>query len=178
MGSLSHDRQGQRNPRATVTEWPHKACNLNMYHSPGAGVRRRSSESDDRIRRDGRVSINTQQLPAYNNANANSPTQYSSYSPTNGTHPHSPYAQYPTSRPSTSATMAMPSGISPRLGPPPSPKFNGPSQRSPGYAHREVGGSYYDPTLEHRESQGWSSSRYPKSPVQVWRPSTQSIGKC
>ena len=58
--------------------------------------------------------------------------------------------------------------MSPRLGPPPSPKLNGPSQRSPVYAHRDVGGAYYDPTLEHVESQTWSNGRYPaKSPVQV-----------
>ena len=135
-----------------------------MYHSPDAAVRRRSSESDDRIRRDSRVSINTQQLPPYNSGIANSPTQYS---PNNGTYPHSPFTRYPTSRPSSSATMTMASAMSPRIGPPPSPKLNGPPQKSPVYAHREVGGSYYDPTSDHRESQGWPSARYPKSPVQV-----------
>jgi len=135
-----------------------------MYHSPQSGLRRRSSEASDRIRRDSQVSINTQQLPPYSYANANSPTQYS---PTNGAHPHSPYIQNRTSRPSTSAAMVKPSCISPPLGPPTSPKFNGVTQRSPSYAHREVGSSYYDPTSEHRENQGWSNSRYPKSPVQV-----------
>lgn len=138
-----------------------------MYHSPQSGLRRRSSEASDRIRRDSQVSINAPQLPPYNFANPNSPTQYS---PTNGTHPQSPYIQHRTSRPSTSAAMVKPSCISPPLGPPPSPKFNGVPQRSPSYTHREVGSSYYDPTSEHRENQGWSNSRYPKSPVQVRYP--------
>ncbi|KAL8820903.1 MAG: hypothetical protein Q9191_007418 [Dirinaria sp. TL-2023a] len=135
-----------------------------MYHSPGSAVRR-SSESEDRRRRDSRVSINTQQLPPYNNAN--SPTQYSAYSPANGTHPQSPYSPYPPSRPSTSGAMPMSVAMSPRLGPPPSPKLNGPVQRSPVYAHRDPRGSYYDQNLEH---ESWSNGRYPaKSPIQVPR---------
>lgn len=153
-------RKGGESLHSTITGWHHQVHSLNMYHSP---VRRRSSASDDRMRRDSRASVSTQQLPPYNHANANSPTQCS---PTNGTHPHSPYAHNSTSRPS-SATITMPSGVSPRFGPPPSPKFNGHPQRSPGYAYRENGGSYYDPTSEHREGQGWSNAQYPKSPVQV-----------
>lgn len=134
-----------------------------MYHS--AGPARRSSGSDEQLRRD------TQQLPPYNNVP--SPSQYTVYSPTNGTHPQSPFNQYPSSRPSTSATMSIPSAISPRLGPPPSPKFNGPTQHSPVYAHRQSSGSskYYDPTSEYRDPSAWNESRYPaRSPVQVRQP--------
>lgn len=135
-----------------------------MYSSLQSGIRRRSSESSDRIRRDSQVSINTQQLPPYNYANASSPTQYS---PTNGTHPQAPYTQHRMSRPSTAASLAQPSSISPPLGPPPSPKFNGVSHRSPSYTHREAGSSYYDPTSDRRENQAWNSLRDPKSPIQV-----------
>ena len=138
-----------------------------MYHNTATSVRR-SSEPDEQLRRDSRVSVNTQQLPSNNNVH--SPTQYAAYSPTNGAHPHSPYNQYPSSRPSTSATMSVPSAISPRLGPPPSPKFNGPSQHSPVYPHRQSSSSskYYDPTSDYREAPSWSESQYPaRSPVQV-----------
>lgn len=148
-----------------------------MYH--GSGPVRRSSESDEQLRRESRVSLNTQQLPPYNNAH--SPSQYTVYSPTNGTHPQSPFNQYPSSRPSTSATMSIPSAISPRLGPPPSPKFNGPPQHSPVYAHRQSTGSskYYDPTSEYREPSAWNESRYlARSPVQVRKPLMESCFRC
>lgn len=144
-------------------EWPHQPSDLTMY-SPETALRR-SSESEGRTRRDSRVSVDTQQIPPYNNAK--SPTQYPSFSPTNGTHPQSLYGQYPQSRPSTSGAMAMSSAISPRLGPPPSPKVNGPPQRSPVYTHKD-GGLYYDPTVERTEGQGWSTARYAaKSPISV-----------
>ena len=148
-----------------------------MYHSSGSI--RRSSEPDERVRRDSRGHSNSHQLPAYNNAH--SPTQYAAYSPTNGTHPQSPYTQYPSSRPSTSATMSIPSALSPRLAPPPSPKLNGPSQNSPVYAHRQSSGSskYFDPTLENRDGSGWPESHYPtRSPVQVWSLVLENIGLC
>ena len=141
-----------------------------MYHT--SGPLRRSSEPDEQLRRE----INTQQLPAYNNVH--SPTQFAAYSPTNGTHPQSPYNQYPSSRPSTSATMSIPSAISPRLGPPPSPKFNGPSHNSPVYSHRQSSSSakFYDPVSEYREPPAWNEPRYPtRSPVQVRSPITDIV---
>ena len=135
-----------------------------MYHSPAPPLQR-SPKEDDRIRRDSKVTVNTQQLPPYS---ARSPTQFVPYSPTNGTHPQSPYNQT-SSRPSTSA-MAMPSGISPRLGPPPSPKSNGLPPNNSAYTQRESSSStYYDPTSEHREgSQSRGQPQYNiQSPVQV-----------
>lgn len=135
-----------------------------MYSASSPGLQR--SDEDDRHRRDSTIVVNTQQLPSFT---ARSPTNFLPYSPTNGTHPQSPYNQY-SSRPSTSTTVNMPTGISPRLGPPPSPKSSGPTHHSSAYGSRDAGNStYYDPTSEHREGQAtWSSSQYPtNSPVQV-----------
>lgn len=137
-----------------------------MYPTPASGLRR-SPDEDDRLRRESKVAVNTQQIPPF--TTARSPTQYLAYSPTNGTHPPSPFNQY-ASRPSTSAAIAIPSGISPRLGPPPSPKSAGPGHGGSAYLAREAGNStFYDPTSEHREGQtSRSHSHYPThSPVQV-----------
>lgn len=106
------------------------------------------------------------------NSYVQSPTHSHPYSPVNGTHPQSPYNQY-SSRPSTSATMSLPSAISPRLGPPPSPKLNGPSHSQNGalYSDRETGRSTrYDPISEHREgSSNWRQSPYhTHSPKEVF----------
>lgn len=134
-----------------------------MYPTSSTGLQR--SDEDDRHRRDSTIAVNTQQLPPFD---ARSPTHYLPYSPPNGTHPQSPY-QY-SSRPSTSATANMPTSISPRLGPPPSPKSNRLPYSLAGYSSREPGNStFYDPTSEHREGQStWSGSQYPtNSPVQV-----------
>lgn len=147
-----------------------------MYHNSGTSTRR-PSDPDEHTRRDSRVSVNTHHLPSYNNVH--SPTQYAAYSPTNGVFPPSPYNQYPPSRPSTSATMSGPPAISPRLGPPPSPKVNAPSQNSPVYAHRHSSSSskYYDPTTEYREAPAWSESQYPtRSPVQVLHSPIRQFG--
>ena len=136
-----------------------------MYHGPAPPLQR-SPREDDRIRRDSKVTVMTQQLPQYN---ARSPTNFVPYSPTNGTHPQSPYNPS-SSRPSTSGAMPMLSGISPRLGPPPSPKSNGLPTNSSIHIQRESSNStYYDPTSEHREgSQTRSQSQYNiRSPVQV-----------
>ncbi len=141
-----------------------------MYHGPAPPLQR-SPKEDDRIRRDSKATVNTQHLPQYN---ARSPTQFVPYSPTNGTHPKSPYNQS-SSRPSTSAAMQMPSGISPRLGPPPSPKSNGLPPSNSAYTQREPSiSTYYDPTSEHREgSQSRSQSQYNmQSPVQVRQTAT------
>ena len=139
-----------------------------MFRNSDPPVRRPSADSDEHNRRDSRVSLNNnQQIHSY--TNAHSPTQYAACSPTNGTHPQSPYNQHPPSRPSTSATVSLPSAISPHLGPPPSPKINGPTQNT---HHRQSSGSskFYDPTSEYREPPGWSETRYPvRSPVQVCR---------
>lgn len=137
-----------------------------MYPA-SAPVLQRSPDEDDRLRRDAKAAVNTQQLPSFNNAR--SPTQYLPYSPTNGTHPQSPYNNPYSSRPSTTTAMAIPSGISPRLGPPPSPKSSGPAHGG-AFLHRESSSStFYDPTSEHREGQtSWTHPHYPThSPVQV-----------
>lgn len=108
------------------------------------------------------------------NSYAQSPTHSHPYSPIHGVHPQSPYNQY-SSRPSTSATMSLPSAISPRLGPPPSPKMNGPSLNGAIYSDRETGRSTrYDPISEHREGHpGWKQPPYhTRSPKEVRRPSS------
>ena len=122
-------------------------------HSPPASVTRRYPEEDDRRRRD---------------YHPQSPTHSHPYSPVNGTHPPSPFHSY-ASRPSTSATMSQPPAISPRLGPPPSPKTNGPSQNGSAYPRRESDGSTrYDPLSEHREVPSRKQSQYnTRSPGQV-----------
>ncbi|KAL6713112.1 putative DNA helicase ino80 [Lecanora helva] len=66
--------------------------------------------------------------------------------------------------------MPLPSTISPRLGPPPSPKINGPSRNGSIYSDVEPGRSTrYDPISEHREGQpSWRQSPYPsRSPKET-----------
>lgn len=128
---------------------------------------------DDRRRHGSETTVNNAQLPSIN---TRSPTHYLPYSPTNGTHPPSPYQTY-SSRPSTSAAMPALAGLSPRLGPPPSPK--GPALTHAGAASmlRDTGGStYYDPILEHREGPASrnSLSYSSTSPVQVRSISNES----
>jgi len=121
---------------------------------PSGLMTERSPEEDDRRRRE----YNAQQ----------SPTHSHPYSPVNGTHPPSPYNQY--SRPSTSAGVPLSSAISPRLGPPPSPKTNGPSRNGSIYSDRESARSTrYDPLSDHREAQStWRQSPYhTRSPKEV-----------
>ena len=130
------------------------AATSNTMQSPSAPVTRRYPEEDDRRRRD---------------YHPQSPTHAHPYSPVNGAHPPSPYHQY-SSRPSTSANMSQqPLAISPRLGPPPSPKTNGPSQNGSAYSQRESDGSTrYDPLSEHRELPSRKQSQYnTRSPGQV-----------
>ena len=124
-----------------------------MPYPPGP-MTDRSPDEDDRRRRD---------------YHAQSPTHSHPYSPINGVHPQSPYQQY-SSRPSTSAATSLPPATSPRLGPPPSPKMNGPSHNGPISHHRESSGSTrYDPISEHREGQtSWRQSPYhTRSPKEV-----------
>ena len=125
---------------------------------PSDPMAERSPEEDDRRRRE---------------RHAQSPTHGHPYSPVNGAHPQSPYNQY-SSRPSTSAAVSLPSTVSPRLGPPPSPKLNGPMRNGATYSARDSGRSTrYDPISEHREGQpGWSRSPYQtRSPKEVCRAS-------
>lgn len=128
---------------------------LNKMHSPPTPVTRRYPEEDDRRRRD---------------YHPYSPTYSHPYPPVNGTHPPSPYHQY-SSRPSPSATTMsqQPPAISPSLGPPPSPKMNGPSPNGSAYSHRESDASTrYDPLSEHREVPSRKQSQYnTRSPGQV-----------
>ena len=118
---------------------------------PQGPMTERSPEEDDRRRRD---------------FHPQSPTHSH---PVNGTHPPSPFQQF-ASRPSTSAAMSLPAAMSPRLGPPPSPKMNGPLHNGSVYPHRESSGSTrYDPISEHREGQSnWGQSQYrTRSPKEV-----------
>ena len=129
------------------------AATSNTMHSPPASVTRRYPDEDDRRRRD---------------YHPQSPSHSHPYSPVNGTHPHSPFHQY-SSRTSTSATMSQPPAISPRLGPPPSPKTNGPSQNGSTPSRRESENSTrYDLLSEHREVLTRKQSQYnTRSPGQV-----------
>ena len=118
---------------------------------PQGPMTERSPEEDDRRRRD---------------FHPQSPTHSH---PVNGTHPPSPFQQF-ASRPSTSAAMSLPAAMSPRLGPPPSPKTNCPLPNGSVYPHRESSGSTrYDPISEHREGQSnWVQSQYhTRSPKEV-----------
>lgn len=118
---------------------------------PQGPMTERSPEEDDRRRRD---------------FHPQSPTHSH---PVNGTHPPSPFQQF-ASRPSTSAAMSLPAAMSPRVGPPPSPKTNGPLPNGSVYPQRESSGSTrYDPISEHRESQSnWGQSQYhTRSPKEV-----------
>ncbi len=136
-----------------------------MY-SASSSARPKSVDDDDRRRRGSDTAVNHPPLPSIS---TRSPTQYLPYSPTNGTHPPSPYHPY-SSRPSTSTVMPAPAGVSPRLGPPPSPKGAGSTHGSAAYVLRDLSNStYYDPISEHREGPtGWNNLAYPSnSPVQV-----------
>ncbi|KAL9607433.1 MAG: hypothetical protein Q9167_007656 [Letrouitia subvulpina] len=119
---------------------------------------------DSRRRREPKVAINTQQIPQYEAA---SPSRYSGYSPTNGTHPHSPYEVY-SSRPSTSSAVPMSMSKSPHHAPLPSPKMNGPSHHSAIYVPRDsANATFYDPMSEHREGQAsWNPHYHVSSPNQ------------
>ena len=125
------------------------------------------ADDDDRRRHGSETAVNNAPLPSIS---TRSPTHYLPYSPTNGTHPPSPYHGY-SSRPSTSAAIPTLAGLSPRLGPPPSPK--GPALTHGGATNmlRDTGAStYYDPLSEHREGPASrnSLSYASNSPVQVW----------
>lgn len=136
-----------------------------MY-SASPSARPKSVEDDERRRRGSETAMNNAQLPSIS---TRSPTHYLTYSPTNGTHPPSPFHPY-SSRPSTSAVMSAPAGVSPRSGPPPSPKATGATHGSAPYTLRDLSNStYYDPLSEHRE--GPTSRNNPpyssNSPIQV-----------
>ena len=131
-----------------------------MYQGP-VSTMRRASEEDDRQR--------TYQ--------AHSPTHAHPYSPSNRTRPQSPPNPY-SSRPSSSTTMSLQTAISPRLGPPASPKTNGSSQQP---SLNSVGGpstsTRYDPLADHRETitSRKQSLSHTRSPTQVRPPSCSLI---
>ena len=106
---------------------------------------------------------NPHQLPPY----ASRPTShFSPHSPTNGTRRQSPYDHYP----STAASLPMPSAMSPRLGPPPSPKLSGPIQNGSTFATRDPNGTaYFDPVTDQRGGESaWKQPHQPaRSPIQV-----------
>ena len=141
----------------------------NTMYSASSSAIPHSLDDEDRRRRGSETAVNHSQLPSIS---TRSPNRYLPYSPTNGTHPPSPYHTY-ASRPSTSAAMPAPAGVSPRMALPPSP--NGAASTHGGgapYMGRELSTStYYDPISEHREglinrhSRSYSSN----SPVQVIR---------
>ena len=136
-----------------------------MY-SASSSARPKSVDDDERRRRGSETAMNNSQLPSMN---TRSPTHYLPYSPTNGTHPPSPFHPY-SSRPSTSAAMPAPAGVSPHLAPPPSPKATGATHGSAAYILRDLSNyTYYDPISEHRECPTpRNNPSYPSnSPVQV-----------
>lgn len=139
-----------------------------MFSSSAPGPAQ-SPTMDGRRRREPKVAINTQQIPQYE---ATSPSRYSAFSPTNGTHPHSPYEVY-SSRPSTSSAVPMSMSKSPHHAPLPSPKMNGPSHHSAIYVPRDsASATFYDPMSEHREGQAsWNPHYHVSSPNQVSLPS-------
>ena len=135
-----------------------------MYHPPSHS-RHNSRDHDRRLSREHIVGVDASKVHQYTRPSPiATPT---AYSPTNGIPPPSPHYQYSSSRPATSHGMSMASAVSPRLGPPPSPRPNGPIRGSPVYQRGTS--SFYDPTAEHRET---PSIRTPhnvslKSPKQV-----------
>lgn len=120
------------------------------------------SDNDARRRRDSKT----------NNANPQPPTHYSpsqitSYSPTNGKHPTSPYQQF-SSRPSTSSAAPIHSARSPHRASLPSPKMNGAINHSAIYDQRDSGHTFYDAVSDHREGEAsWNPHYHVSSPTQV-----------
>ncbi|KAL9634113.1 MAG: hypothetical protein Q9204_003128 [Flavoplaca sp. TL-2023a] len=119
------------------------------------------SDNDARRRRDSKT----------NNANPQPPTRYSpsqitSYSPTNGKHPTSPYQQF-SSRPSTSSAAPIHSARSPHRASLPSPKMNGAINHSAIYDQRDSGHTFYDAVSDHREGEAsWNPHYHVSSPTQ------------
>lgn len=168
-------------PRRKLQSWPQQAAEHDrkgpargkycyplhhtMYSTSSSAIPK-SVDDDDRRRRGSETGVNNSQLPSIS---TRSPTHYLPYSPTNGIHPPSPYHTY-SSRPSTSAAMPAPAGVSPRLGPPPSPKGAASNHGGAAYILRDLSSStYYDPISEHREGPtSRNNVPYPSnSPVQV-----------
>ncbi|KAL8898436.1 MAG: hypothetical protein Q9192_002080 [Flavoplaca navasiana] len=120
-----------------------------------------SDNNDARRRRDSKT----------NNANPQPPTRYSpsqitSYSPTNGKHPTSPYQQF-SSRPSTSSAAPIHSARSPHRASLPSPKMNGAINHSAIYDQRDSGHTFYDAVSDHREGEAsWNPHYHVSSPTQ------------
>ena len=136
-----------------------------MYHPP-THSRHNSQDHDRRSSREHTVGVDATKTHQYTRQSPISTP--AAYSPTNGVPPPSPHYQYSNSRPVTSHGVNMVSAVSPRLGPPPSPRSNGQLHGSPVY--QRGASSFYDPTAEHREA---PSVRTPnsvslKSPKQVW----------
>ncbi|KAL8926785.1 MAG: hypothetical protein Q9172_001661 [Xanthocarpia lactea] len=107
--------------------------------------------------------MNSQPPPRYD---AHSPSRITSYSPTNGNHPKSPYQQF-SSRPSTSSAGPIQSAHSPPRASLPSPKMNGASNHSAIFEQRESVPSFYDAVSDHREGQAsWNPHYHVSSPTQ------------
>ena len=121
-------------------------------------------DTDGRRRRDSKTAMNSQPPPRYD---AHSPSRITSYSPTNGNHPKSPYQQF-SSRPSTSSAAPIQSAHSPPRASLPSPKMNGASNHSAIFEQRESVPSFYDAVSDHREGQAsWNPHYHVSSPTQV-----------
>lgn len=120
-----------------------------MYSASSSAIPK-SLDDEDRRRRGSEIAVNNSQLPPISTRSP--PTRYLPFSPTNGTHPPSPYHTY-SSRPSTSAAMPAHAGLSPRLGPLPSPKGAASTHGGAAYILRDLStaSTYYDPISEHRE---------------------------
>ncbi|KAL8683713.1 MAG: hypothetical protein Q9186_000347 [Xanthomendoza sp. 1 TL-2023] len=127
------------------------------------------NDSDTRRRRDSKTAMKSQPPARYD---AHSPSRVMSYSPTNGTHPTSPYQRY-TTRPSTSSAVTIPSARSPHRPSLPSPKLNGSINHSAIYDQRDSAPSFYDTVSDHREGQAsWNPHYHVSSPTQSRDPAS------
>lgn len=126
-----------------------------------------NSDSDARRRRDSNPNTNPQPPTRYD---AHSPSRMTTYSPTNGNHPASPYRQF-SSRPSTSSAAPMHSAHSPHRASLPSPKMNGAINHSAIFDQRDSAHTFYDAVSDHREGQAsWNPHYHVSSPTQVRLP--------
>ncbi len=115
-----------------------------------------NSDTDARRRRDGKT-----------NSNPQPPRMTTTYSPTNGNHPASPYQQV-ASRPSNSSAISVHSIHSPHRTSLPSPKMNGAINHGAIFDQRDCAHTFYDAVSDHREGQAsWNPHYHVSSPTQV-----------
>ncbi|KAL8781032.1 MAG: hypothetical protein Q9213_006177 [Squamulea squamosa] len=121
-------------------------------------------DTDGRRRRDSKTAMNSQPPPRYD---ARSPSRTTTYSPTNGNHPTSPFQQFPSRQSTSSAVPILQSAHSPHRASLPSPKMNGAINHSAIFDQRESAPSFYDAVSDHREGQAsWNPHYHVSSPTQ------------